>query len=166
MSTFWRSVIWMPTEERSTSPKGYAEQWMQRSNPDPSGHSCQRRQQRAILNFTPGPQGWTSPPGVNLATRGELCPLGEMFTPSFTPRDEHSPLFRRTEGQNRISPPGDNFTPGDKIHPWRWSLPLGAKFRMGLSFVKRIGDTIRVTRFGKISPFRQMFTLSNLKNLT
>jgi hypothetical protein len=27
------------------------------------------RGQRAILNFTPGPQRWTSPLGVNLATR-------------------------------------------------------------------------------------------------
>jgi hypothetical protein len=28
--------------------------------------------------------------GVNLAPRGEICPLGGMFTPSFTPRGEHS----------------------------------------------------------------------------
>jgi hypothetical protein len=48
--------------------------------------------QRAILNFTPGP-------------RGELCPLGEIFTPSFTPRDEHSLLFRRMDGWR------ENFTP-------------------------------------------------------
>jgi hypothetical protein len=40
---------------------------------------------RAILNFTPGPQGRVSPLGVNLA-------------PSFTPRGEHSLLFRRMEG--------------------------------------------------------------------
>jgi hypothetical protein len=31
-------------------------------------------------------------------------------------------------GEQRISPPGDNFTPGDKIHPWGTTLPLGAKF--------------------------------------
>jgi hypothetical protein len=30
---------------------------------------------------------------------GELCPLGGMFTPSFTPRGERSLLFRRMEGQ-------------------------------------------------------------------
>jgi hypothetical protein len=54
--------------------------------------------QRPILNFTPGPQGITSPLGVNLAPRGELCPLGVKFTPSFTPRGEHSLLFRRMEG--------------------------------------------------------------------
>jgi hypothetical protein len=63
----------------------------------------------------------------NLATlpRGEVCPLGGMFTPSFTPRVEHSLLFRRIEGKQRISPPGDNFTPrgqnsplGVKVCPW------------------------------------------------
>jgi hypothetical protein len=37
--------------------------------------------------------------------RGEICSLGEMFTPSFTPRGEHSLLFRRMEGQT------ENFTP-------------------------------------------------------
>jgi hypothetical protein len=31
------------------------------------------------------PQGWSLPLGVNLAPRGELCPLGGMFTPSITP---------------------------------------------------------------------------------
>jgi hypothetical protein len=39
--------------------------------------------QRAILNFNPGPLGRNSPPGVNLASRGEIWPLGGMFTPSF-----------------------------------------------------------------------------------
>jgi hypothetical protein len=70
--------------------------------------------QRDILNFTPGPQGITSP-------------LGVKFTPSFTPRGEHSLLFRRMEGEQRISPPGDNFT-------WGQSLPLGDQLRMGLFF--------------------------------
>jgi hypothetical protein len=37
------------------------------------------------FNFTPAP-------------RGELCPLEEMFTPTFTPRGEHSVLFRRMDG--------------------------------------------------------------------
>jgi hypothetical protein len=32
--------------------------------------------QRAILNFTPGPQGCISPLGVNLSPRGELVPQG------------------------------------------------------------------------------------------
>jgi hypothetical protein len=30
---------------------------------------------RAILNFTPGPQGISSPVGVNLAPRGEVYPF-------------------------------------------------------------------------------------------
>jgi hypothetical protein len=90
----------------------------------------------AILNFTPGSQGRTSPLGanlapkgeicplgVNLAPKGEMCPLGEMFTPSITPRGEHSTVLKMegwTEnftprGQN--SPLGDNFTPGFKVCP-------------------------------------------------
>jgi hypothetical protein len=71
------------------------------------------RGQRAILNFTPGPQGW------NLSPRG-------MLTTSFTPRGEHSLLFRRMEGKQRILPSGgDNFTHrdqnsplGDNFTPW------------------------------------------------
>jgi hypothetical protein len=42
---------------------------------------------------------------VNLAPRGEIGPLGEMFNPSFTPRGEHALLFGRMEGQT------ENFTP-------------------------------------------------------
>jgi hypothetical protein len=60
---------------------------------------------KAIIKFTPGPQGWISPIGVNLAPRGEICPLWVKFTPSFTPRGEHSLLFRRMEGRT------ENFTP-------------------------------------------------------
>jgi hypothetical protein len=56
---------------------------------------------RAILNFIPGPHGRTSPP------RGELCPLGGMFTPSSKPY-----LFRRMEGRTEIfTPQGIPFTP-------------------------------------------------------
>jgi hypothetical protein len=33
-----------------------------------------------------------------LAPRCELCPLGGMFTPLFTPRGEHSLLFGRIDG--------------------------------------------------------------------
>jgi hypothetical protein len=41
-----------------------------------------------------------------LGARGEISPLGGMFTPSFTPiRGEHSQMFRRMKGQT------DNFIP-------------------------------------------------------
>jgi hypothetical protein len=42
----------------------------------------------------------TSPfaPGVYLAPGGEVCLLGGVLSPSFTPRGEHSILFRRMEG--------------------------------------------------------------------
>jgi hypothetical protein len=36
---------------------------------------------------------------VNFAPRGVICPLGGLFTPSFTPRGEHSLLFKRMEGR-------------------------------------------------------------------
>jgi hypothetical protein len=50
-----------------------------------------------------------------------------MFTPSFTPRSEHSLLFRRMEGQteNFTPTPVDNFTPGTK-------LTLGDNFALGV----------------------------------
>jgi hypothetical protein len=64
-----------------------------------------------------------------LAPRGKICPLGRMLTPSFTPRCEHSLLFRWNGGANRefhpqgiTSPPGDNFTPRGQ------NSPLGSKF--------------------------------------
>jgi hypothetical protein len=57
-----------------------------------------------------------------LAPRGEICPLGGMFTPLFTPRGEHSLLFRRMEGQTENFTPGDNFTPGGQLRSW------GSKF--------------------------------------
>jgi hypothetical protein len=31
-------------------------------------------------------------------------------------------------GKQRISLPGDKFTPGNKIHPWGITSPLGSKF--------------------------------------
>jgi hypothetical protein len=40
-----------------------------------------------------------------MALRGEICPTGGMFTPSFTPKGEHSLKFRRMEGQT------ENFVP-------------------------------------------------------
>jgi hypothetical protein len=46
--------------------------------------------QRAILYFTLAP--------VEICKRkSEICPLGGMFTPSFTPRGEHSLLLKRME---------------------------------------------------------------------
>jgi hypothetical protein len=65
------------------------------------------------------------------APRGELCPLGGMFTLSFTPRGEHSILFRRMEGQTDYLTPRNNFNPRVQSSPMRdnfaspgQSLPL------------------------------------------
>jgi hypothetical protein len=43
-------------------------------------------------------------------------------------------LYRLEEwrDEQRISPPGDNFTPRGQLRPWGQSLPLVAKLRMGL----------------------------------
>jgi hypothetical protein len=61
-------------------------------------------------------------PGVELGPWGELCILGGMFTPSFTPRSEDSLLFRKMEGQTEgLDPLGDKFTPRGKsltFIPW------------------------------------------------
>jgi hypothetical protein len=56
------------------------------------------RQQRPVFNNMVCPQG-------------EICLLGGMFTPTFTPRGEHSLLIKRMEGHT------ENFTPRGQIHP-------------------------------------------------
>jgi hypothetical protein len=82
--------------------------------------------QRAILNFTPGPQEWPKPLGVNLAPRGEICPLGVMFAPSFTLTGEHYLLFRRMEGRTEnFTPRGQTSPLGDNFAPWGKVLPSG-----------------------------------------
>jgi hypothetical protein len=69
------------------------------------------------------------PLGANFAPRGEICPLVEMFTPLFTPGVNTLYCLDEWRGEQRISPPGDNFTPpGD-------NSALGSKFaqlRIGL----------------------------------
>jgi hypothetical protein len=67
------------------------------------------------VNFSPR-GGWTLPPGVNFAPWGELCPLGGLFTPSFTPRGAHSLMVRRTKGRT------------EGLHPWEITSPLGKNF--------------------------------------
>jgi hypothetical protein len=65
-----------------------------------------------------------------------------MFTPSFTPRSEHSLLLEEWRGEQRISPQEITSPPWDKIRPWGTtsprgqSLPLGAKLRVGISMYK------------------------------
>jgi hypothetical protein len=76
-------------------------------------------------------------PGVKFCPRGEMAPSGELcplggFTPLFTPRAEHSLMFRgmkvRTEG---FHPWGITSPLGDKVHPWGPTSPLGANFTPG-----------------------------------
>jgi hypothetical protein len=76
--------------------------------------------QWAILDFTPSPQGWTSPQGWDLS-----------FWGMFTHRGEHSLLLRGMEGWT------ENFTPRGQLRRWGQSLPLGAKLRTGLSLACR-----------------------------
>jgi hypothetical protein len=56
---------------------------------------------------------------LTLATRGEFCPLGGVLTPLFTPRREHSLLFRRMKGLT------DNFTPKGQNSPLGTTSPRG-----------------------------------------
>jgi hypothetical protein len=70
--------------------------------------------QRAILNFTPGPQGWTFSP------RGNVHPF------------VHSPgvntlYFLEEWGKQRISPPGYNYTPRRQNSPLGDNLVPGVK---------------------------------------
>jgi hypothetical protein len=77
---------------------------------------------RAILNFNPCPMG-------------EICPLGGMLAPSFTPRGEHFLLLRRMVGRTeKLTPPRDNFTHGPRGQnsPLGTTSPLGAKLRRSL----------------------------------
>jgi hypothetical protein len=50
--------------------------------------------QMAILNFTPSPQEWTWPLGMNLTPRDELDPKGWTWPlgVNFVPKGECSPL--------------------------------------------------------------------------
>jgi hypothetical protein len=64
-----------------------------------------------------------------LAPRVEMCPLGAPLCSLCSPaRVNTLCCLDEWGGEQRISPPGDNFTPGGQ------SLPLGAKLSMGLSF--------------------------------
>jgi hypothetical protein len=60
---------------------------------------------RTVFNNMVCPQGWSLPLRMNLACGGELCTLKGMLSPLFTPKSEHSILFRRMEGRT------ENFTP-------------------------------------------------------
>jgi hypothetical protein len=70
---------------------------------------------RAILNFTPGGQEW------NLSPRGEVHPFVHP------PRVNTLYCLEEWRGEQRISPPGDNFTHRGQIHPWWTTSPLGDK---------------------------------------
>jgi hypothetical protein len=53
-------------------------------------------------------------------------------------------------GEQRISPPGNNFTTRGQISPLGQSLPIGVKVRMGLrEFVKKIGQNLAQPMFGQ-----------------
>jgi hypothetical protein len=82
-----------------------------------------------------GPQAWSFRlgPGVHLAPRDELCPLGGLFTDSFTPRGEHSLMFRRMkQWSGGFHPWGVTSSLGELHHPWEPYLPLGAYLKTGL----------------------------------
>jgi hypothetical protein len=71
---------------------------------------------RAILNFTPGPQGW------NLSPRGNEYPF--VHTP---PGVNTLYCLEEWRVEQRISPQGIASPPRDKIHPWGTASPLRVK---------------------------------------
>jgi hypothetical protein len=68
------------------------------------------------------PLGWTFPQGVNFVTYGECSPLRSP------PGVNTLYCLEEQRGEQRISPPGDNFTARVKIHPLGTTSPLGSKF--------------------------------------
>jgi hypothetical protein len=65
----------------------------------------QNSAQRAIIDFTPGPQGWIFVP------YGECSPLPKP------PGVNTLKCLEEWRGEQRISPQGITATLGDKIHP-------------------------------------------------
>jgi hypothetical protein len=61
----------------------------------------------------------------------KIVPLGGMFTPSFTPRGQHSTVRTNRGANKELHPQGITSHLGDKIHPWGTTSPLGlgAKLR-------------------------------------
>jgi hypothetical protein len=100
------------------------------TRPQPGKECSIFKGQRAILNFTPGPQEWNRPLVVNLAPRDEICPLGGMFTPSFTPRVNTLYCLEEWRAKREFHPQGiiSYPAPGDKIHLWGTTSALGTKF--------------------------------------
>jgi hypothetical protein len=111
---------------------GLLSKWTVWQNEKKEGHPILR----PALTTWICPQEYCLPRGVLFAHRGELWPLEGMFTPSFTPRCEHTLLFRKTKGRSGYSTrritsllgtnfmpgsqlyPGDNFTPGCQLYSW------------------------------------------------
>jgi hypothetical protein len=94
--------------------------------------------QRPVFNNIVFPSGYTWPPGVNLAPRGDNSE-GECSPLRSPPGVNTLYWLEEWRGKLRISPPGDNFTArgqstllGDNFDPGGQSLPLGAKLTMGL----------------------------------
>jgi hypothetical protein len=98
-----------------------------------------RKFHRKVCGFVSRGPFLTSP----LAPRGEICPVRVKFTPPFTPRGEHAYCLAEWRGKQRISPPGDNFTPRGQIHPWGTTSPRGVKvypykeWASGVNFTKQ-----------------------------
>jgi hypothetical protein len=85
---------------------------------------------RPVFNNMVCPQGWSLPLGVNLAHRGELCPLGECSPLCSPPGVNTLYCLEEWRAEQRISPPGDNLTPrgqdsflGDNFAHGGQSLP-------------------------------------------
>jgi hypothetical protein len=91
------------------------------------------------------PPRWNLPLGAALASRGDLCPLGILFTPSCITRGEHSLMFRRMMGQT------------EGLHPWGITSALGANFTPGVQ-ISTLGEKIKLASWsGQASCFWSIF---------
>jgi hypothetical protein len=70
-----------------------------------------------------------------------------MFTPSFTPKGEHSLLFKRMEWRTK-KPGGAKFTPGSQLRPWGQSLSPRAEVNNGSLAHHVVGFAVVVARAG------------------
>jgi hypothetical protein len=74
--------------------------------------------QRPVFNMSspPAPEGWIFPLGVNLTPRGKVCPLGEMFTCSFT-LWTLTTVWKNGGANREFHNQGITSPLGDKVHP-------------------------------------------------
>jgi hypothetical protein len=123
-----------------------------------------------VFNNMVCPQGWNFPLGGNIAPRGELCPLGRIFTPSFPPWVDTLYCLEEWRGEQRSSPPGDNFTPRGQCSPRGDNFAPGCEVKNGPSapvlpdgffsnHKSKFGQILKGLRWGNVDIFRAIWNI-------